>query len=392
MAIPQHPVASGEAPPATYRVRTVACRDVDEETERAWARLERRALEANAYLSPHFILPAVRHLEPAPGPVAVLVEDGTGDLLGVGVFRQRSSSWRFPLPSLAAYRSRHSYLSGLLVDRDRASPVVAAFFTFFRGSSRWHGVEFTWRTADSPLAGLLEGAAAGHGFPWHEQYRTKRPTFIPAEGGDAYLAGHLARGRHKDLSRRRRRLEERGVVSWRFRAGAELGPECPERLLELEHLGWKGSQGTSLRSRPEDEAFFREVVGRFGREGQAFFAELAVGGEVISSTSNFASGRAGFAFKIGWHPDYKQCSPGLLNEVEFLRRAPELLLCRDLEYIDSGAVGGSYLDTLWTTHRWLTSGVFPTTRLGKQALGLIERARRMKRRFRRPSPEERPAS
>ena len=112
----------------------------------AWSDLEARALEANAYLSPHFVLPALRHLEPTAPIVIVLVERGhqrAGELMGVGVFRLCPPTPRFPLRHLVAYRSCHSYLSGLLVDHREAAAVVQTFFDFFCGAYTplaWHRV------------------------------------------------------------------------------------------------------------------------------------------------------------------------------------------------------------------------------------------------------------
>lgn len=371
-----------EQPRAPFRFRAVSCQAIDAATTAGWIRLEQRALEANAYLSPHFILPAVRHLDCAADPLVVLVEDGAAELVGVGVFEQRPATWRFPLPHLSAYRSRHSYLSGLLVDRACAAAAVGAFFDFFCSKARWNGVEFTWRTAEGPLADLLGAVARERGLPWREQGRSQRPTFMPAQGGEAYVRSRFSAGKHRDLSRQMRRLSGHGEVSWRLRAGAGVPSECAERFLELEHLGWKGRHGTSLRSRPEDEAFFREVVNGFRSDGRALFTELSVGDEVIASTSNFVSGAAGFGFKVGWHPDYAKQSPGMLNEVEFVRQAP--LLCQDLEYFDSGAGEGSFIEKLWAGRRSLTSGIYPTTALGRRATFAVQTLRRLKRWLKTP--------
>jgi CelD/BcsL family acetyltransferase involved in cellulose biosynthesis len=197
-----------------------------------------------------------------------------------------------------------------------------------------------------------------------------------------YLETELKGGRLKSLRRLTRRLQEMGEVGWRALSEPDLPEAAVDRFLELEHLGWKGTEGTSLRSQPEDEAFFREVIDGFRSEGRAWFTELSLNGTVISSTSNFVSGRAGFAFKIGWDPAYAKLSPGMLNEIELIRRAPELF--GELEYLDSGAGEGSYIEEFWTGRRALTSGIFATTALGRKALAFVDAARGLKRRLRRP--------
>lgn len=363
-----------------FRVRTVTSREIDAVTISAWAELEQRALEANAYLSPHFVLPEIRHVDSKPDPIIVLVEKGETELVGVGIFQQRLPSRRFPLPHLSAYRTRYSPLSGLLVDREHAEPVVNAFFDFFCGASaRWHGVEFNWRFDDGPLAELLTAVARRRGVSWYEAFRDQRATLVPAQSGEAYVRDQLAGGREKDLRRRMRRLREHGEVSWVARTGADVTDECVERFIELEHLGWKGKQESSLRSRPETEAFFREMIAGFRSHGRVFFTELRIGEAVIASTCNLVSGNAGFAFKLGWHPDYSKMAPGILNEVEFIRQAP--VLCRNLDYLESGAVEGSFMEELWSGRRWLTSGAYATTTPGNLLLYAMQTMRRQKRRL-----------
>lgn len=382
MATPHVAGTSAADRSAAFRVRAVESGEIDAATHAAWARLEEHALEPNAYLSPHFVLPAVRHLESIRRPIILFVEKDGVDLVGVGVFTLRGPSRQFPLPHLAAYLSRHSYLSGLLVDKREAEPIVGALFDFVRTHRpRWHGVTFSRRSAEGPLAGALAAAGLSRGIHWHEEYGSQRATLVPAEAGPVYLDTVLKGGRLKGLRRQARRLQEMGRVEWQAMRGSDLPGRAIDRFVELEHLGWKGTEGTSLRSQPEDEAFFREVVDGFKNEGRAWFTELSLDGTVISSTSNFVSGRAGFAFKIGWDPAYTKLSPGMLNEVELIRRAPELF--GDLEYLDSGAGEGSYIDEFWAGRRRLTSGLYPTTGLGRRALTIIGAARSVKRQFRR---------
>jgi CelD/BcsL family acetyltransferase involved in cellulose biosynthesis len=167
-------------------------------------------------------------------------------------------------------------------------------------------------------------------------------------------------------------------VEWTLRADGELRP-CIQRFLALEHSGWKGPAGGSLISSPGCEAFFRQMVEGFAREGRVFFTELSVGGEVVSSTCNLVSGDEGFAFKIGWDPRYSSMSVGTLNEVELMRQAPRRL--SHLRRLDSGSEPGSYMDALWAGRRTLVDGVLSTTRAGRLAGQLAAVAMRVKRRL-----------
>ena len=212
--------------------------------------------------------------------------------------------------------------------------------------------------------------------PWGEYGCTARAMLVPTAAGEDYLTTHLA-SRYKAHCRSLRRLGKHGAVCWRVQRGSTVPVACVDRFLELEDMGWKGQQGTSLRARPEDERFFRAMMDGFSRCGRAFVTELCVNHEVIASTSNVVSGNAGFAFKVGWHPGYAKLAPGLLNELELIRHAPTL--CAELAYIDSGAAPGSYVDALWPGRRWLTSGLYATTWLGRQVLAALPPLYRVKR-------------
>jgi hypothetical protein len=367
-----------------FRVRQVQFDELDPKTVKSWESLEERALESNAFLSPRFVIPAIRHLgrpEELRKTMFVFVEKVNGggvDLVGAGVFVQSSGKRSFPLSHLRAFRSLHSYLSGILVDRDEAEGAVRAFFQFFCDkNATWHGVEFEYCPVDGFQAELITGVAKEFGSLWEEEEKIHRAIFAPSEGGDAYIRSQFSSGRIKDLRRMRRRLEEEGNVRWRALFGNEVDEQSVERFLEIEHMGWKGENGTSLRSRPSHEAFFREMVGGFREKEGLFFTEMYLNNVVIASTSNLISGGTGFAFKIGWDPRYAKMGPGVLNEVEFIQRAPKL--CGSLSYIDSGALEGSFIDQFWVGRRALSSGTFGTTPLGRKVLWGLGQMRRIKR-------------
>ncbi len=365
------------------RVRSLRFGELDPKIVAAWASLEERALESNAYLSPSFMIPALRRLgslKELEKTIFVFIERPsreTTDLIGAGVFVRSSGTRRFPLPHLRAYGSIYSYLSGLLVDRDVAENVIRLFFRFFCGKdATWHGVEFAHRYAEGPQAELIAASANEFKASWHEHTQSRRAVFIPSEGGDGYIQANFSAHRIKELRRLRRRLEERGEVHWRTLFGADADEESVERFLQIEHMGWKGDKGTSLRSRPSHEEFFKEMILDFRQKGELFLTELSLDGSVIASTTNLVSGGAGFAFKVGFHPDYAEIAPGLLNELEFIRHAPAL--CGNLSYVDSGAEEGSFIDRLWTGRRRLVSGIFATTSMGKRVLSGVKRMRRFK--------------
>jgi hypothetical protein len=360
-------------------VRARPLEAIGERTLWQWAELEQQAIEPNAYLSPRLVLPAARHLV-SEAPVWVLTVErpspAGNELVALGVFESIAGSRHFPLPHLRAFRSPHSYLSGLLVHAEASRSALQPFFRFLCDSSNlWHGVVFYDRSGDGALDRHMMAAAADNGAQWFEQARMRRAIFVPAEAGEDYVAAMLGNGGVKDLRRRRRRLDELGSVEWRVTPADD--PSAVERFIDLEHLGWKGRRGRSLKARRGHAKFFEEMAHAFGVTGDGFFTELSVEGRTIGSTINLISGDVGFAFKLGWDPAYARYSPGLINEVELVRNAPRLW--PQLRYFDSGADEGSFIERLWKDRRTLVSGVYATTPLGKQVARGLSGIRRLKR-------------
>jgi hypothetical protein len=359
-----------------WKVRLATVADITPMIYDAWADLETRAVEANAYLSPHFVLPALRHLDAGAPIVIALVERGP-TLVGVAVFRDERPSQTFPLPHLAGYRSMHSFLGGVLVDRQHLKGTVSALFDELHALRwRWHAVSMSGVWVDGPLYEAWETEARGRGWSFEVAERRQRAQLFA--GQRTTLVEEVLQARDKQQKRNMRKLGERGTVSWGVLRGF-IPDASVEAFLALEHLGWKGQEGTSLRSNAGEEAFFREMTANFGRAGRALFFELKLDGRIIASTSNFISGDAGFAFKVGWLPELAKLSPGVLNEVETLR-AFQQGECRDLAWFDSGATEGSYIDSLWLGRRTLGSTITSTSALGAAALGTARLARAFRRR------------
>jgi len=364
-------------PRAAASVRVVAPAELDPGVIAAWRELSTHALEPNAYLTPMFVLPALAHLGSALPVRIFLIESECNELIGVGVFNIKRLLPLFGGQFLVGYRSRHSFLSGLLVDLEQAELAVDAFFAFVsRPATCWHGVRFDWLNTDNRLGHLLLESARRHNIWWSESERMRRAVLLP-KGEDARaLINRIPGYRLKELRRCLRRLGEKGKLDWHIHSGAALTEAVVERFLALEHMGWKGEAGTSVRANPAHEQFFTAMIAGFRETGGVFFTELLHDGRVIASTCNLLSGNSAFAFKIGWDPAYARFSPGMLNELYLLERANEIF--GHLDLIDSGSVEGSFIDKLWFDKRELLSGVFATTRTGKLCFALAAARRRLR--------------
>lgn len=345
----------------------------------SWAALEARAIEPNAYLSPYFVLPATRHLTRNSGTLALIVErsgPAPREMVGVGIFEKARPSRHFPVPRLTGYRSRHSLLGGVLLDRDCHAEALRAMLHHLRSALPWcQGLEFAGAWADGPLLQDARAAESSGAFMAVFQDAVARAILRPANCPALLLDKRLS-GRLREMNRKKRRLEERGRVLWRWHRDDGIADTVVERFLALEHMGWKGASGSSLRANPGDELFFREMVQGFASERRALFTELLLDDQAIASTCTFISGRVGFSFKIGWDPAFKVFALGILNEIEMMRQAH--LAFSGIDYFDSGASPESFINDLWLERRQLGSLLIPVRTMGACALRFAGYTRRIR--------------
>lgn len=343
-----------------------------------WRALESRALEPNAYLSARFALPALRHLRTAEPVWAVSVHDSAGvgsALRGLGLFQPRGPRPLFPLPHAQLYTSPHTYLGGVLLDAQAARPALQTMLDAL--ARQTHGLRVENLSANGATAQMLQAVTAERGHTWHEEDCFERACIAHPATGPGRWREHLSASRLKSMERQCRKLSAHGQASWHYLRGAEVMDGTIERFIELEHAGWKGVRGTSLRSDPRQSRFFLEMTRAFRADGDLFFTELRLGSEVIASSCNLKSGRDGFAFKVCFDHRYAKYSPGVLNELGFLKALEQEL--DDFRFIDSGSEPGSFIEQLWPDRRALRSGTIalgPVARAAAQAAQALWRARR----------------
>ncbi len=363
------------------RVVELSYEDLTDEFVARWAQLESRSVEGNAFLSPHFVIPAVEHLEGAydqkPLILAVESEDDSR-LLALGLFETSRSSRLLPLTHLQSWRCEHTLFDGLLVDQQLGTAALATFFNWLsRQGRRWQGVAFTDRSADGELNDMLEIAAAASGARWFEDWFRERAIIPIEEVPEDCLQSLYSKNRRRNFKRAEKQLATHGAVSFSCLDRANTSTEHVQTFLELEAMGWKSDAGTALLSASGHEQFCREMASRFAADEQLVIYQLSVDGSPVASALNMRSADDLFCFKIGWNPDFASGSPGILNELNFLQNCRENL--SDFRLADSCSKPGSYVEDVWPWKRRLTTGVFTTTRTGTLAANAMIQLKRMKR-------------
>ena len=335
-----------------------------------WARLWRRSLEDNPFLAPGFVLPALEHLseEQARNPLVVAMESSSGELIGLGLFEETRGSRLLPLRHLKSWLCMHSFLDGMLLDRDAARDAADAFFSGLRSrTTPWHGVSFEDRSDASELSRVLEWAADGRGGCWREDFAGERAAATgPDWPPDAWAALRPSK-RRKEVRRRRRRLEESGPLTYRVVGPGDPVDEGLELFLRLEAMGWKGEAGTALAVDPGQERFTRAMVENLAAEGCVLFPVLEVGDEPVAVGLMVRAGSTFFGFKSGYHTGFSHGSPGIQLKLYFLQGMTDF---PDVTDLDSCAVSGSWVEPLWPGRRRVIQGAFAMTPAGRITSGV----------------------
>lgn len=360
------PASGGE------KMAVVVLEDIEELARYSgqWEALAERAIEPNPFYEPWMLMPALRSLGAGRNFKFVLIFDRShpncsGRPLLCGFFpleikpSYEGFGTRLPMRTASLWQHDHCFLCTPLVSRERVRECVKAFFQ--------------WIDRENFGCPLIDfGKAAGEG-AFHrslvehlsESARLSyvpecfpRALFRPRENAEDYLAASLAGSRRKELRRLEKRLAETGPLHYdSLEPGGDIEGWISE-FLELEATSWKGQEGTALLSKPGDRDFFVESARSAFRRGRLMMLALRVAGRPIAQKCNFIAGPGSFAFKIAYDESYAHFSPGVLLELENVRR---LHARPEIEWMDSCASPNNFMiNRLWTERLTIQSTLIST--------------------------------
>jgi CelD/BcsL family acetyltransferase involved in cellulose biosynthesis len=290
-----------------------------------WDDLAANAAEPNVFYESWMLLPAIESFARAGAVQVVLVyaDDGEGGRTLCGLFPlERMSRYRgLPLAHLRLWRHSHCYLATPLLRKGREREGLAAFFAWLARDPRSAPV-MSWEEigGDGPLLPLLVEMLAQDGRATYLPFATSRALLRPRADAEAYFAEAYSARMRKDLRRRERRLAERGQVTHQELApGADAVPWI-EDFLALEASGWKGQRGSALHCTERGREFFRRAAREAARRGRLRMAALCVDGRRIAMQCDFTAQEGAFAFKVAYDEAYARFGPGILLELENIRR------------------------------------------------------------------------
>jgi hypothetical protein len=358
-----------------------------------WADLASAAIEPNPFYEPWLVIPALKLFD-AGDLLFVLVfgyqpGDPPGPTVLCGFFplaRRRGVSG-LPVKMLGLWRHDYCFLCTPLLRSGWERETLSAFFDWLEDDPRSCGLmEFGLVNGEGPFHHLLVDFFNERTKLTFTSYCYTRAFFQPRGDPEAYLRAALAAKRRHELRRQERLLSELGGIEY---VEVQPGPEMQawiENFMRLEASGWKAQHGTAFASQPSHRAFFEEIAARAVDCGRLMMLELRCGGRPIASKCNFITPPGSFAFKIGFDAEYYRFSPGVMLELENMRR---VVARPDLQWMDSCAAANHFmLNRLWTERRSIQTVVMATGRRpGELVVSMLPAARWLKRKVRRTEPE-----
>jgi CelD/BcsL family acetyltransferase involved in cellulose biosynthesis len=323
--------------------------------EDAWRDLSARALEANVFAEPAFVLSALRDF--AKGDrlqLLFLWRDPTRQLL-IGVAVLQFPRAAFGLGVARIWQSEQAGLAALLLDREASAPALEALMDWIaRERPGIIGLLLPSVDAAGPTAAALRTLALRRAAQFRSLGARSRAILVAAARLSRGFEASVPKKRLKEWARQMRRLRERGEIAFRLASdGAAV-----EKFLALEAKGWKGAQRTALRADAGLAAFTRSMLAGLARENKLAIHWLELDGEALAAGVMLRSGTRAFYWKTAYEESFAEYSPGLQLTLE-LSRAQQ----RDaaIATTDSCAIEGHpMIERLWTARLALVDCLIAT--------------------------------
>ena len=328
----------------------------------AWEDLAAAALEPNVFYEPWMLMPALQAYGPEKRSLFALVQTtdparplGAPLLCGFFPLEIRGHcevvSRKLPLKTLCLWRKPEMiYLCAPLLRAGYGREALAAFFNWLdTGSHNCSLMEFGFVTGEGPFHHLLvDYLHENIKFAYVAESFT-RAMFRPAADAEDYIRAALNRARRKEYRRQERRLAETGRLEYATLDANSDVDAWIEEFIEFEAATWKGKGGCALASNETDRKYFVEIAREAFRRGKLMMLALRFNGRPIAHKCNFLSGPGSFAFKIAFDEEYARYSPGVLLELENIRR---LHAQSKVKWMDSCADPDRFMiNQIWTDRR-----------------------------------------
>ncbi len=358
----------------------------------SWTDLADRACDPNIFYEPCMLLPALRLWGQDVDFLCLAFytenpECTTGPLLLCGLvpLERRARIRGLPCRTIRSLRLPYMMLCTPLIHRDFTAECAAAMLEWLHENPESRSlVEFRFTTGEGRWMQDVHQQLTDRRWTLYQSEHTTRALLKPQENDEAYLALALRGRRRKELRRLEARLAEQGRLEYQALERTQEAQRWIAMFLELELKGWKGRKKTAMASEQSSREFFNASALAAHRRGQLRMLGLFLNGRPVALKCNFISGCGSFAFKIAYDEEFAAFSPGLLLELENIRR-----FHRDekLSWMDSTAESQHFMiNRLWVDRRSVETLMFsPDKRWGSFMVAVFPLLRWIKMRLRRTS-------
>ena len=337
------------SPPKTMVSRAAAWSAMDTpEARLAWDALAACASEPNPFHESWYLLAALRAFDP-DGAIELLRFEADGELAGLLPLHRPPRYYSWPIPHLAGWVHANCFLGAPLVARGLEREFWRALLDWAdRHAQRSLFLHLAQMPLTGPLYGALCAVLCEQRRPAALVHREERAMLASDLSPEDYFAASLSGKKRKELRRQSARLAELGKVGFvRTRDDAGLARWIAE-FLALEHLGWKGSNGSAIASHQSTAGMFKEALFGAASRGRLERLTLTLDGQPIAMLANFIASPGAFAYKTAFDERYARYSPGVLVQRENLA----LLEIDGIAWCDScAAADHPMIDHIWRERR-----------------------------------------
>jgi CelD/BcsL family acetyltransferase involved in cellulose biosynthesis len=271
-----------------------------------WGRLAER-VAATPFLHPGFVLAWQRAF--GSGLLTLATVRRAGDLVAALPFVRHGGA-------VAAPANWHTPQVGVLGEDNHSAKALAEVLDVVH--PRRISLAFVDRE-DERTSALCAGIEQA-GYRTLQRTLTHSP-YLELDGDWDGFESNMGPDVRAGLRRRRRRLEERGKVSFEVQDGQSCLQQWFDEVVKVEAMGWKGSQATAIGSRPDTLDFYREIATWAAERNWLRIHFLRLEGRPLAVSFALRANGVHYGLKIGYDAEYRRFAPGLLLLHEIVRNA-----------------------------------------------------------------------